>query len=137
MSQPFGAVILTFNSKGQVLLGKRLHSYKSGNYGAPGGRIEVGEKIIDCAKRELKEETGINATELHYLGFVKENQGGYDFIHFVCTAKLSAGQVPQCREIDKCEAWEWFEIDQLPKKIVPGHLAGIELLKNKVHFIEI
>lgn len=136
MSQAIGAVILVFNSQNQLLLGKRLNGYKDGYYGAPGGRVEVGEKIIDCARRELKEEIGVQATELRYLGFVKENQGAFDFIHFICTVNIG-DQLPECTEPDKCEGWEWFDLDKLPGMIVPGHLVGVELMKTKISFMEI
>lgn len=136
MSQPIGTALLVFNSKGQILLGKRKNSYKAGYYGAPGGRLEVGEKILDCAKRELKEETGIDATELQYLGFVKENQGEWDFIHFICTVNI-VDQLPECTEPDKCEGWEWFDLDKLPEQVIAGHLGGMELLKTKKNFVEI
>ncbi|MEO8580987.1 MAG: NUDIX domain-containing protein [Patescibacteria group bacterium] len=136
MSQPIGACILVFNSKGQLLLGKRLNSYKAGYFGFPGGRIEVGELVLDCAKRELKEETGLSTKEVKYLGLVKENQGDYDFIHFVCNVNVG-DQQPICIEPEKCENWDWFDLNKLPKEILEGHLAAIKLWKEKKNFIEI
>lgn len=125
-----------FNSKGQLLLGNRKNSYKAGYYGAPGGRVEVGEKVLDCSERELEEESGLHATELRYLGVVKENQGGQDFIHFIFTTNVG-DQKPVCVEVDKCESWEWFEIAKLREKKISGHVGGLELLREKKSFVEI
>jgi ADP-ribose pyrophosphatase len=33
----------------------------------PAGKIDAGEDHLDCAKRELQEETGYTATDWHYL----------------------------------------------------------------------
>ncbi|GAF66736.1 putative phosphohydrolase [Bacillus sp. TS-2] len=33
----------------------------------PAGKLDAGEKPIDCAKRELEEETGYHATSLEYI----------------------------------------------------------------------
>ena len=43
----------------KVLLHKRFGSHGEGEYASPGGHLEFGESIGDCAKRETTEETGI------------------------------------------------------------------------------
>lgn len=45
---------LIVNSKNEVLLG-----YCEKTYQFPGGHLEEGETLLDCLKREVKEETGI------------------------------------------------------------------------------
>ena len=121
----------------KVLLGKRKNSYKAGYYGLPGGRIEVGEKMESAARRELEEETGLKVFELKYQGFVKEFQETRDFVHFVFVAIKWQG-VPQVMEPEKCEDWEWFDLNDLPEPVVPGHLAGLQLLQSAtVTYLEI
>lgn len=122
-------VVVLDKDKNKILLGKRLNGYKIGFYGLPGGRLILTEKLIDCAKRELIEETELSSDSLGYLGVIRELQEGYNFIHFayLCTAYSS---IPKNTEPDKCEGWEWFSFDEIPEKILPGHKAAIDLFLN-------
>lgn len=125
--QPIGACVIVLSAnKTQVLLGKRKNSYKSGWYGMPGGRLEVGESLHECARRELEEETGLSAERLEYVGVVRDWQHTYDFIHFVFLYAELKGEAV-CTEPDKCEGWEWFPLNQLPSPLLEGHAGAIKL----------
>ncbi len=45
----------------EVLLIRRGTPPRQGEWSLPGGRIEPGEKAVDAALRELREETGVEA----------------------------------------------------------------------------
>lgn len=45
-----------------VLLIRRGTPPRQGEWSLPGGRIEPGERAVDAALRELREETGVEAT---------------------------------------------------------------------------
>ena len=129
--QPIGTAIIVVNKDNQILLGKRKNAFRAGLYGLPGGRIEIGEKLQSGATRELKEETDLNSKKIEYLCTVKEWQKNenQDFIHFIFLCNDWSGK-PKLLEPDKCEKWEWFDLENLPDNILPGHLAGINALKN-------
>lgn len=59
-----GAVLLQDN---KVLLVKRGYPPGLGKWSIPGGVVEAGEKLVEAAKRELKEETGLEAEPLGIL----------------------------------------------------------------------
>ena len=44
---------------GDVLLVRRAYPPRAGEWSLPGGRIELGESLVDAVRRELLEETGI------------------------------------------------------------------------------
>lgn len=126
--QPIGVfIIVTKGSK--VLLGKRKNAYKTGSYGCPGGRLELVESLIECAKRELFEETGVRSTSFKFIGVIRELQGGYNFIHFVFECNKFDGNI-QVAEPEKCESWDFYPIDKLPFNTLPAHKAGIDLLQK-------
>lgn len=134
--QRIGTCIVLVNNNQEILLGKRKNAYSAGSYGLPGGRIEVNEPMSDSIKREVLEETGIELNYLDYIGVVRENQGDYDFIHFVFYSNID-GLDPKLCEPEKCEGWEWHNDDFGKGNILPGHAAAIELYLNKKRLIDI
>lgn len=58
-----GSIIIE-NEKGEILLGRRTDNHM---WGYAGGSIEIDERIEECAKRELFEETGLIADEMTFL----------------------------------------------------------------------
>jgi 8-oxo-dGTP diphosphatase len=128
-SQPIGTCAILINAKKQILLGKRKNSYKAGMYGLPGGRIKPNEPLLSAIVREVREETGIENPEFSFVGVVRENQGAYDFIHFVYTAGVGM-QEPRLCEPDKCESWEWVDLSSDLSQVLSGHKTGIELYRK-------
>ena len=55
-----------------VLLIERANDPFKGCWAFPGGFMDMEENAEDCAKRELKEETGMEVRSLEYLGTFSE-----------------------------------------------------------------
>jgi len=96
----------------------------------------LNEPLEKAILREVVEETGIKEVILEYVGVVRENQGAYEFIHFVFVAH-TVTEKPVLKEPEKCEGWEWISPDALPEKILPGHRAAIQLYQQKKRFIDL
>lgn len=128
--EEIGACIIVLSGDNKkLLLGKRKGGYKAGLYGIPGGRLNLTEKLIDCATRELLEETGLRTNSLEYLGAIRDLQDGYNFIHFAFLCRSYKGE-PKTAEPDKCEGWGWFAFNSIPENILAGHKAAIDLFLN-------
>lgn len=59
--RPVPAVGIVCLRGGTVLLIRRGTPPRQGEWSLPGGRIEPGERAVDAALRELREETGVKA----------------------------------------------------------------------------
>src|ERR687893_3174215 len=56
------AVMMPVDSKGRILLVKQYRlPARSYMWELPAGRVDQGEKLLQAAKRELREETGLTA----------------------------------------------------------------------------
>ena len=65
------AGVLIINEENQILLQKRKDN---GQWGYPGGSLELGDSFESCAKREVLEETGLRCQELiHYMNVSGES----------------------------------------------------------------
>jgi 8-oxo-dGTP diphosphatase len=51
-----GAVVV---HEGRALIVKRAHEPRRGEWSLPGGRVELGETLVEATRRELREETGL------------------------------------------------------------------------------
>lgn len=86
------AVILE-NSKGEILIVKRKFEPKKGYLDLPGGFIEAGESLEESAIREVKEEIGVDISQVSYFRCYPDEylfQGiNIQTLGFILTAKIA------------------------------------------------
>jgi 8-oxo-dGTP diphosphatase len=102
---------------GKVLLGLRRGSHGSGTWGTPGGHLEHGESIEECARREVLEETGLEVADLRlgpYTSDVFPEGKHYVTLYVICRP---IGGVLTVMEPHKCERWEWCHWEALPEPL--------------------
>ena len=111
---PKVAVGVLIEQEGKLLLTKRNHEPKMGEWSFPSGFVDAGEKVEDAAVREAKEETGVDIEIDALLGVYSETGDRTVFIAF---AGLVRGGEPQAGE----EAIEvaYFDAEQLPPLAFP------------------
>jgi 8-oxo-dGTP diphosphatase len=89
--------------QGLVLLGQRKGSHGSGSWAVPGGHLEFGETVENCARRETLEETGILLGNIA-LGPFTNNVFELERKHYVTlfvTSNSFDGE-PKALEPEKC-----------------------------------
>ncbi len=110
------AVIIIRDNK--VLLGQRKNAHGAGSWCFPGGHLEFNEEFIECAQREVQEETGLQLKNIKPATFTNDifTEEGRHYITLFFTAECDPGKA-QVLEPDKCEGWAWFAWDNLPQPL--------------------
>lgn len=100
------------NTSNEILLvleGKKGDSY--GKLNLPGGHLEICESIIDGAKREVKEETGLDVKIDSIIGIYVGYGTNLRMINFIFSARTDKiFAKPMNDEIIECK---WFSIEEL------------------------
>ncbi|MGP9782326.1 NUDIX hydrolase [Glutamicibacter sp. AOP12-B1-11] len=123
--------------RNRVLLQRRQGTgYLDGYWStAAAGHVEAGESAIQAAVRETREELGIELdamqlkplTTVHRPQSSNETAGGRIDFFFECTTWTG---VPQIMEPHKTSALTWFDLCELPGKVVPHERYILERLGN-------
>ncbi len=117
-NRPYPGVGVLVWKQGRLLLGKRLSRQENKCWQFPGGRLESGETVIECAKREVAEETGLIVLNCQPAGY--SNQGfvsmGREYFTLYVSATCESGEA-RVMEADKCACWQWFLPAQLPQPL--------------------
>jgi len=121
---------------GKFLLGQRKSSHGAGNYACPGGHLEYMESIEDCVRREVREEAGIEVTNVRFLRL--QNLKDYAPKHYIDIAMLCdwASGEPKVMEPEKCEGWAWYSIDELPEPLFKSWPTIIETIKTGRNYFD-
>lgn len=103
---------------GKMLLGKRKGSHGARSWAAPGGHLEYGESALECAKRELAEETGLTLKHAVLGPYTNDliKPENKHYVTLVVFITDFSGEL-KCMEPDKCEGWQWFPLENLPKPL--------------------
>lgn len=127
MEARVGVSVIILDRLNRVLVGKRKGSHGEGMLSVPGGHLEFGEKVVDTCDRELLEEIGVNFNgDYEKIGFSEEFYHEkesweltkhYITLYFVVNGVNSDEIDIKNMEPDKCEGWEWVNIDELPNNM--------------------
>lgn len=107
--------IIVRHIDGEYLLMKRDPRKHFGNMweATSGGSALKGETPLECAKRELKEETGIVSNNLKEVGRVISNQNHSIYVEFLCVTSCDKDSIT-LQEGETC-AYKWVTRNELIK----------------------
>ena len=114
----------------EVLLQLRQGTpYMDGHWAAAAaGHVERGETAYDAARREAREEIGVDVADLTFVTSMQRTKGADPIderIDFFFTCRSWTGE-PRIVEPAKCAAMEWFALDALPDPVVPHERFVLE-----------
>jgi 8-oxo-dGTP diphosphatase len=129
------ADVVLFKKNGNqvsILLIKRLNPPYKDCWALPGGFLEEDESLLDCANRELKEETnisGIELEQLHAFGDPGRDPRGH------CVTIVYLGWVHNLTNQpiagDDAKEVQWFPLAELPV-LAFDHKKVIEMAEKKI-----
>ena len=119
---------LIFDRRGRLLLQQRSDG---GQWGLPGGSVEIGESVTEAVIREVREETGLTVSVRRLVGVYSEPRlqvvrypsghvWHYVNVCFECAAR--SGELTTC---DETLALQYFAPGRLPATLLPNHRIRI------------
>ncbi|MEL7185178.1 MAG: NUDIX domain-containing protein [Pseudomonadota bacterium] len=103
------------NDELKVLLIKRALEPFVGQWALPGGFVGMEESLPEAARRELREETGVDAAYLEQLyTFGEPNRDPRERVISVAYYALMPSDALEIKAASDAEGVGWFAIDDLP-----------------------
>ena len=123
-----------FDRHGRLLLQQRSDG---GQWGLPGGSVELGESVRDAVIREVREETGLRVAPGRLVGVYSEpalqvvrypngNVWHYVNVCFECAVRGGA-----LTTSDETLALAWVAPARLPRSLLPNHRIRIRDARHR------
>lgn len=100
-ASPVPAVGVVCRRAGEILLIRRGHEPRQGQWSIPGGRVRPGEPLRDAALRELQEETGVIAAIGDLIQVYEIIEPGLHYVLIDFAAEWLAGEPAAADDADE------------------------------------
>ena len=115
----------------KVLLIQRKNEPCKGCWALPGGFMNIDETADDAARRELKEETGLEVNDVHQVGaFTKVDRDPRERVVTIAYYTIING-IKDVTGSDDAALAKWFSLYALP----PLAFDHAEILKKAAHLV--
>lgn len=114
---------------------KKQQDENAGKWIGVGGKFEEGESPEECARREVREETGLALEEVRPRGIVTfvSDQWGTEYMHLFTSTRFS-GTLHACDEGELA----WVPVSQVTKlELWEGDRIFLDLLARDVPFFSL
>ena len=117
-----------FDRRRRLLLQQRSDG---GQWGLPGGSVEIGESVSAAVVREVREETGLTVAPRRLVGVYSEpglqvvrypDGNVWHYINACFECVVRGGALATC---DETLALDWFATDGLPAALLANHRIRI------------
>ncbi|MBM6616016.1 8-oxo-dGTP diphosphatase [Desemzia sp. RIT804] len=120
--------MITDSETDLVLVQQRKKSWQGLTF--PGGKLEPKESILDSVVREVKEETGLQVSNLKLCGIKDWYEEENDFRYVVFLYQTADYQGELLEETEE-GTLKWMELDELTEEnCSPGFAVTLEVFKD-------
>lgn len=122
-----GVKVIMKNNDGKYLLVRIGYAHRKWTW--PGGKVDRVETALTAARRELKEESGLEVKDLIAIGDKGYNQEGKrDTVYFFAGETTSIDLIIDGQEIIDAG---WFDLHELPEPLSGTVSDGISALNKQ------
>jgi ADP-ribose pyrophosphatase YjhB (NUDIX family) len=110
------AACFVFDANGRVLLIRRAKDPSAGKLGVPGGFVDFGESAEEGMRREMREEVGLELTNVRFVASHPNLYLYRDVTYPVCDLYFAADAVApaDARPLDAVVSVEWRDLADIP-----------------------
>lgn len=129
-----GVAAVVLSADGRVLLAER-RAEAGRRLAVPGGRLDAGESVEECAVRELWEETGLTLepSDVQVVGAVLDDnvQGAWVVVGVLARLAMPHDAVELNElEPEKIGGFAWADPAALPDRLYPATAKVLALLRD-------
>lgn len=128
-----GAVVVRGD---RALIVRRAHPPRKGEWSLPGGMLDLGEALADAARREVKEETGLDVEIgplIETFDRVHRDADGRVRYHFVIVDFVCWSDSGEPVAGSDAEAVAWVTADEIDRYGVNQHAKAVILRGLNYH----
>jgi 8-oxo-dGTP diphosphatase len=119
-----------------LLLRRKNTGYEDGNYSVVAGHIEANESPKTAMIREAREEAGIIIKpEDLGMAVVIYRLSNEERLDFFFTTETWRGEINNM-EPNKCDDLSWFNVNDLPKNVIPYVSEAIKCYQKGIKYSE-
>ena len=137
-SRPRLTTLCYLESDGKYLVlhrNKKKHDENEGKWTGVGGKFEFGETPVECAMREVKEETGLVMLTPLFRGIVTfvSDEWGVEYMHLFTCSEFT-GELSECDEGELA----WMDKDEfLKQRMWEGDRIFLKALDERKDFFSL
>jgi len=125
---PGASVVIPMTEDGQIYMVRQFRKpIDKISLEIPAGKLDKGEDPLECAKRELKEETGLDTKDIRHLIDIHSTPGFSDeVLHLYVAKDLYEGE--SCADEDEFISTEKYQINTLIEMIMKNEITDAKTI---------